>query len=183
MRFVETALPGAWLVEIDSMPDERGFFARTFCRTEYARHGLPDQIVQQSVSWNEHAGTVRGLHFQRHPDDEDKLVRVTAGAIHDVIVDLRPGSATQGRWLGVELSARNRRQLLVPKGFAHGFQVLEPATEVLYQMSVEYVPGASAGILWNDPDLAITWPIAIDPADTRLLSAKDAALPRLKDFK
>lgn len=177
MIFTETELAGAYVLEIERREDSRGFFARVACEDEFAAHGLNGRFVQQSVSWNPLAGTLRGLHFQVAPHEEDKLVRVTRGAVFDVIVDLRRGSPTRGRWIGVELSADNHRQIYIPKGFAHGFQTLAPETEVLYEMTVRYQPGTASGIRWDDPGLAIEWPRAVNAADRRQLSDADAGLP------
>jgi dTDP-4-dehydrorhamnose 3,5-epimerase len=177
MRFSELPIPGAFLVEIEPREDERGFFARTVCTEEFSRHGLNAAFVQQSVSWNVRRGTLRGLHYQTAPWEEEKLVRVTQGAIFDVIVDLRPGSATFARWHGVELSAGNHAALYMPKGLAHGFQTLSDATEVFYEMTVPYHPEAVRGVRWDDPQLAIAWP---DPAGA-LASPRDVSLPLLKE--
>lgn len=173
MIFTQTPLAGAYLLDIEPRSDARGFFSRTVCSDEFKTHGLDAEFVQQSVSWNPQVGTLRGLHYQAAPHQEDKLVRVTRGAIFDVIVDLRPGSPTFGTWHGVELSADNHRQLYVPKDFAHGFQTLENDTEVLYQMTVPFHPDAPRGIRWDDPDLAIVWPAV----QSRHISERDVHLP------
>lgn len=172
MIFRPTGLDGAWLLEPERHEDERGFFARTWCRRELAEHGLETELAQASVSFNHRRGTVRGLHYQAEPHGETKLVRCGRGALWDVIVDLRPGSATRGRWYGAELSADNGHQLYVPRGFAHGFQTLTDATEVVYHLSAFYVPESARGIRWDDPTLAIDWP---QPAT--VLSERDRALP------
>jgi dTDP-4-dehydrorhamnose 3,5-epimerase len=174
MIFTESTLHGAFTIELVRAQDERGFFARSFSAEEFAAHGLPAEMPQSSVSCNLRRGTLRGLHYQAPPHGEDKLVRCTAGAIFDVIVDLRGGSPTQHRWFGTELTADNRRALFIPKGFAHGFITLRDDTEILYMISVPYVPGAERGVRWNDPALAIKWPI--EPV---VISARDAALPLL----
>lgn len=178
MKLTPTPLAGACLVDIEPIEDARGFFARTVCRDEFSRRGLSADFIQQSVSWNKSRGIVRGMHFQREPYAEDKLVRVTAGAIFDVIVDLRRASATFGRWFGVELSRSNHRALYIPRGFAHGFQTLEDNTELLYEMTVAYVPGASGGFRWNDPAVGIAWPTP----DIAVLSEKDMNLPLLNEL-
>ncbi len=178
MKLTQTPLAGAWLVDIEPVVDARGLFARTVCRRQFMEHGLCADFIQQSVSWNKSRGIIRGLHYQEAPYQEDKLVRVTAGRIFDVIVDLRRTSTTFAQWFGVELSAENRRALYIPKGFAHGFQVLQDGTELLYEMTTEYVADASAGIRWNDHRLGIQWP---EP-DLALLSDKDLALPDLNDM-
>jgi len=177
MKFHPLAIPGAWLLEPDPIEDERGFFARTVCADEFAAHGLDAGFVQQSVSWNRLAGTLRGLHFQCAPHEEAKLVRVTRGAIYDVIVDLRTASPAHGRWTGIRLDAGNRHQLYIPPGVAHGFQTLADDTEILYQMTVPFHPESARGIRWDDPDLAIAWP----DCPERIVSAKDRALPRWKE--
>lgn len=175
MKFVELALGGAFLIEPERHEDERGFFARTFCADEFAARQLNPVVAQCSVSYNRRRGTLRGLHYQAAPHGEDKLVRCTAGAVFDVIVDLRPGSPTFKRWLGVELGAADRQMLYIPAGFAHGFQTLADDTELLYQMSTPYVPAAARGIRWDDPDLGIAWP----PVAKRVISPRDLALPAL----
>jgi dTDP-4-dehydrorhamnose 3,5-epimerase len=181
--FTETPLAGAYTIEIEPHADERGFFARTTCSTAFAKHGLNGAFVQQSVSFNAHRGTLRGLHLQAAPYEEDKLVRVTRGCIFDVIVDIRPGSAGFGQWFGVELSAQNHRQIYIPKGFAHGFQTLEDNCEVLYAMTVPYQPGAGRGIRWNDPDVAIAWPMDVDSTDRQRMSVADSQNPQFAGRK
>jgi dTDP-4-dehydrorhamnose 3,5-epimerase len=169
MRLVATPLEGVMLVEQERLGDERGFFART-----YDVELLP-AIVQMSTSFNLHAGTLRGLHVQREPHGETKLVRCTRGAIFDVAVDLRPGSATRHRWFGAELSAETGRSLLIAPGFAHGFQTLLDDTEVLYAMDAPYVREAASGVRWDDPAFGIEWPAA--PPGGRTMSERDAAYP------
>jgi len=175
--FRDAGLPGAFLVDQERHVDERGWFARTYCADEFERAGLDPAIAQCSVSRNEHALTLRGLHIQLDPHGESKLVRCTAGRIFDVIVDLRPGAPTFGKWVGHEIDALEGRAVYVPRGMAHGFLTLEPGSEVLYQISVEYEPIAAAGVRWDDPDLAIAW-----PASPRVISDRDATLPSLADF-
>lgn len=172
MRFTPTALEGLVVVEIERREDPRGFFARSWCAEEFARAGLDPRVAQCNVSFNEKPGTLRGMHWQADPHGEAKLVRCTAGAIYDVAVDIRPDSPTFRQWLGFELSAANHRALFIPMGFAHGFQALEPASEVFYQMSVAYVADAARGARWNDPAFAIRWPLA-DP----IVSERDARYP------
>jgi dTDP-4-dehydrorhamnose 3,5-epimerase len=172
MKFTETELPGAWFVDVEPHSDERGFFARTWCRREFEEHGIDSDFVQASVSYNRVTGTLRGMHFQRAPFDETKLVRCVSGAIYDVIVDLRRDGATFGRWLGVELSAANRRALLVPKGFAHGFVTLADNSEVFYQISAFYTPGHAGGLRYDDPALGIDWPVPV-----RVINDKDRSWP------
>lgn len=173
MIFDETKLPGAVVIDLERREDERGFFARTFCANEFADHGLNARLVQANTSWNPRQGTLRGMHFQHAPHAEVKVVRATRGAIHDVIVDLRPDSPTYKQWVGVDLTQENRRALYVPEGFAHGFQTLEPDTEVHYLVTEFYTPEAEGGVRWNDPAFGIEWP---DPANA-FLSPKDAAWP------
>jgi dTDP-4-dehydrorhamnose 3,5-epimerase len=172
MRFVATPLAGAVLIDIEPHRDERGLFARTFCRDELRAAGLPAEFVQASTSYNVRRGTLRGLHFQAAPHEEAKLVRCTRGAIHDVIVDLRRTSPTHCRYFAVELTADNRRTLYVPPGFAHGFQTLVDDTEILYQMAEPYVAELARGVRWNDPAFAIAWPIA-----SPFMSERDARYP------
>jgi len=172
MTFQETRLAGATVIELQSHADERGSFARTMCRREFAAAELPADFVQTSISRNLHAGTVRGLHFQRPPHAEAKLVHCIVGAIWDVIVDLRESSPTYLGWEAFELEARRDRLLYVPKGFAHGYQTLVPGSEVLYQISTCYVPEAAGGVRHDDPALAIKWPLPV-----AWLSAKDASWP------
>ena len=171
MRFTQTPLPGAWLVEPEPRGDARGSFARLWCEDEFRAHGLPTTICQINESVNAEVGTVRGLHWQAAPHAETKLVRCTAGRVFDVVVDVREGSATRLRWFGTELSGETGRQLFVPEGFAHGYQVLEPDTVMTYLMGARYAPDAARGLRWDDPALGIEWPLAADPR----LSARDAA--------
>lgn len=158
MIFHRLALPGAWLIEPEKRSDDRGFFARTWCRKEFTDNGLVDDFVQRNLSVNPHAGTLRGLHWQERPHGEVKLVQCSRGAIYDVIVDLRAGSPTYGQWLGVELRADDYRMLYAPEGFAHGFQTLEDDCEVAYLVSAPYVPEAGRGVRYDDPAIDVTWP-------------------------
>ncbi|HET7233283.1 MAG TPA: dTDP-4-dehydrorhamnose 3,5-epimerase [Longimicrobium sp.] len=173
MIFRETPLAGAWVLEQDRREDERGYFARTWCANELAAHGLNAALAQCSVSFNARAGTLRGMHYQAAPHAEAKVVRCTRGAIHDVIVDLRPESPTFRRWYAAELSEENGAALYVPEGFAHGFQTLVDATEVLYMISEFYAPESGRGVRWNDPAFGIEWP----HADPRILAPRDAGYP------
>jgi dTDP-4-dehydrorhamnose 3,5-epimerase len=159
VRFTETPLRGAFVIEVDLLRDERGYFARTFDVAEFAEHSLDALVVQCNTSFNTRRGTLRGMHFQAEPDGEAKLVRCTRGSIYDVAVDLRPGSETYRRWFGTELSAANGRMLYIPVGMAHGFQTLEDDTEVSYQMSHYYVPEQSRGVRFDDPAFEIDWPL------------------------
>jgi len=159
MRFSETELPGAFLIELEPTADERGSFARVFCEEEFGARGLPTRFPQWNLSRNTWAGTLRGMHYNAAPHREAKLVRCTAGAIWDAIVDLRPGSPKRFRWLGLELSAERGNALFIPEGFAHGFVTLREGTEVFYQMGAAYAPGAARGLRWNDPRIGIRWPV------------------------
>lgn len=173
MRLNPTEIPGAWLIDLEPVADDRGFFSRSLCVEEFERHGLNGRMLQQSISWNERAGTLRGMHYQDAPYEEDKLVRVTRGSIYDVMVDLRAASPTFGKWVGVELHADAHRQLYIPKGVAHGFQTLSDGTEVFYQMTTRFTPEASRGLRWDDPSIGIAWP----DHPQRTISHKDRALP------
>jgi dTDP-4-dehydrorhamnose 3,5-epimerase len=174
VRFLETDLLGAYVLELEELRDERGFFARIWCEEELAMRGLTATLAQCSISRNTKAGTLRGMHFQRAPHEEAKLVRCTRGSIYDVIVDLRPGSRTRGRWAGVELDAVSGRSLYVPEGFAHGFQTLEDDTDVLYMISTPYAPEAAAGVRWDDPVFGIEWP---EPSSARTVTERDRTWP------
>lgn len=172
MRFTETPLAGAFVVEVEERRDERGFFARSYCALEFEAHGIAMPVAQCNVSFNHRRGTVRGMHFQIAPAAECKLVRCTRGAIQDVIVDLRQESPTRGRWFGVELSADNHRGLYIPDGFAHGFQTLTDDAEVFYQMSEFFSPDHARGVRWNDPAFGIMWPLEVTS-----ISEKDQIYP------
>ena len=172
MIFTELKLSGAYLIEPERREDERGWFARTFSQDEFQAYGLNPLIVQSSVSFNHRAGTLRGMHYQADPHAEAKVVRCTAGAIYDAILDLRPFSPTFKQWLAVELTADNHRMLYIPEGLAHGFQTLVDHSEVLYQMSEFYHPESARGVRWNDPAFGIEWPAA-----ERIISERDQAFP------
>jgi dTDP-4-dehydrorhamnose 3,5-epimerase len=174
VRFHPTTLKDAFIVDLEAVEDERGLFGRTFCAREFGQQGLADSFVQCSVSWNKLKGTLRGLHYQRQPAGEVKLVRCTAGAVWDVIVDVRPESPTYLRHIGVELSAANRRALYIPEMFAHGFQTLADGSEVFYQMNAFYAPEFAMGLLYNDPKLGVEWPM-----EPTVMSDKDRAWVRL----
>lgn len=178
MRFLPTEVDGAFLIELEPIEDERGFFARTFCRRELAEHGIEIEIVQCNLSFNRQRGTLRGLHFQAEPWAEGKIISCTQGAIFDVIVDLRPQSPSYRRSFSTELDAVRRSLLYAPKGCAHGFQTLTSDAAVAYQMTEFYRPEAARGIRWNDPTLAIPWPLP-DP----IVSERDAALPWLSEIR
>lgn len=173
MKFEETKLPGSFVIEPERHVDERGFFARVWCKRELATHHLDAEIVQCNISFNEKSGTLRGMHYQADPHAEIKLIRCTRGAIFDVIADLRPDSTTYKQHVSVILTGENRKVLYVPKGFAHGFQTLEDNTEVFYQMSEYYSPSAARGFRWDDPVFQIAWP----PAEKRTISPRDLAYP------
>jgi dTDP-4-dehydrorhamnose 3,5-epimerase len=176
MKFTETKLKGAFIVDLEPRGDERGFFARSFCQKEFEAHGLKPLIAQANISFNYRKGTVRGLHFQFPPAAETKFVRCSRGAIVDVIVDLRPESPTYLQHVAVELTAENRRGLYVPERFAHGYQVLEANTETTYQVGEFYTPAAESGLRYSDPRLAIQWPL---PATD--MSDKDQRWPLLDE--
>lgn len=173
MKFTQTPLAGVYVIDIESIVDERGFFARAWCAKEFEAHGLGTGIVQTNVSFNEKAGTLRGMHYQIAPHEEAKLVRCTAGAIYDVVIDLRPASATYKRHFAAELTAENHRMLYIPAGIAHGFQTLADRSEVFYQMEAFFAPQSARGVRWNDPAFGIEWP----PATRRILSDRDANWP------
>lgn len=172
MKFIETPLDGAYIIEIEAIEDERGSFARSWCQKEFAQHGLNSRIVQCNISFNKKRGTLRGMHFQVEPFAEAKLVRCTRGAIFDVIIDLRENSHSLKKWFAVELNESNQRMLYIPKGFAHGFQTLEDNTEVFYQMSEFYYPEYQRGVRWNDHFFSIRW-----PDGERIISKKDQEYP------
>ena len=161
MIFTATRLEGAWLLDLEPRRDERGFFARTWCRRELAARGLDAAIAQESLSFNRRRGTLRGLHFQLPPHEETKIVHCPRGAIFDVIVDLRPASPTYRQWQGFELTAENHRAVYVPKGFAHGFQTLTDDAEIAYRISAFYAPDAAAGCRYDDPAFGIDWPLPV----------------------
>jgi dTDP-4-dehydrorhamnose 3,5-epimerase len=176
--FRETGLAGALVLEPERFADDRGFFARTWCREEFAARGLETAIDQCSVSYNHRRGTVRGLHFQAAPREEAKLVRCTRGALFDAVVDVRPGSPTRGQHFAVVLTAENGLQLFIPKGMAHGFQTLEDGTEVFYQISEPYAPEFARGYRFDDPAFGIPWPLPVT-----VLSDRDRDLPPFEGFE
>jgi dTDP-4-dehydrorhamnose 3,5-epimerase len=178
MIFTETALAGAFVIDIEPRGDSRGFFARAFCQEEFADHGLKPVIAQANLAFNNEKGTLRGMHFQFPPAAETKLVRCTRGAILDIIVDLRPESPTFLEHIEVELTADNHRALYVPERFAHGYQTLEAATETSYQVGEFYTPSMEGGLRHDDPRLGLTWPLPIGE-----LSEKDAAWPLLDEIE
>jgi dTDP-4-dehydrorhamnose 3,5-epimerase len=172
MKFKETELKGAFVIELEKLEDERGFFARSFCVDEFNKHGLNTRVVQCNVSLNKHMGTLRGMHYQTAPFEEAKLVRCTRGSIYDVIIDLRSGSETFKRHFAIVLTAKDGNMLYVPEGFAHGFQTLAPDSEIFYQMSQVYSPEHARGVRWNDPAFAIEWPAA-----ERIMTDRDRTYP------
>jgi dTDP-4-dehydrorhamnose 3,5-epimerase len=172
MRFSETKLAGAYIIDLEPRVDDRGFFARTFCEREFAEHGLPTRFPQCNVSRNTRRGTLRGMHYNAAPHFESKLVRCGSGAIFDVIVDLRPESPTLLQWIGVELSARTGRALFVPERFAHGFLTLEDDSDVLYHMGAFFHAESARGARWNDPRFDIVW-----PSEPAVIAPRDATYP------
>jgi dTDP-4-dehydrorhamnose 3,5-epimerase len=172
VKFTPLPIAGAYAVQLELHEDQRGFFARSFCQREFAEHDLVPLVAQCNVSWNRLRGTLRGIHFQRAPQAEVKLVRCTRGAAWDVVVDLRAGSPTFRGWTGIEINAENRIAVYVPAGCGHGFQTLCDDTELFYQMSEYYDPESAGGIRWNDPVLSIDWPVT--PV---IVSERDSALP------
>lgn len=160
MIFKETKLKGAFTIEPERFEDDRGYFARTWCRKEFEAQGLDTNLVQCSISFSKKRGTLRGMHYQAAPHEEVKLVRCTSGAIYDVIIDMRPDSQTYRQWVAAELTAENQKMFYIPEGFAHGFITLQDNTEVFYQISEFYYPELSRGVRWNDPAFSIQWPIA-----------------------
>ena len=170
MKFTETPLSGAYVIDLDTIEDERGFFARSWCKKEFTSHNLDSSLVQCNISFNKIKGTLRGMHYQESPYGEIKLVRCTQGAIYDVIIDLRANSPTFRSWYAVELTAINHKMLYIPEDFAHGFQTLEDNTEVMYQMSEYYHPDSARGVRWNDPAFSIPWPV-----ENAIIADRDSA--------
>lgn len=177
MQLQDLPLSGAYLIVPEVHEDERGYFARTFCRKTFLEAGLEDCSLQGSLSHNKAKGTLRGMHFQSPPHGETKLVRCSRGSIFDVIVDVRPSSPTFAQWYAAELNQDNVHALYIPKGFAHGFVTLRDETEIFYQMAEPFVASAASGFAWNDAEVGIDWPI-----EPTLVSERDAALPPLKDL-
>lgn len=172
MKFQPTRIEGLFLIDIEPVADERGFFARTYCEDEFRKHGLDPRIAQSSISFNPRRGTLRGMHYQREPHSETKLIRCTRGSVFDAVVDLRGDSPTFLQWFGVELTAANRRMLYIPRGLAHGYLSLEDDSEISYQMSAPYHPESASGVRWNDPAFGIAWPIAVE-----VVADRDRAYP------
>jgi len=175
MLFEETRIGGVLRIHPERRTDERGFFARTWCRDEFEKAGLDARLAQCSISFNPHKGTLRGMHYQAAPYAETKLVRCTMGAIYDVIVDLRADSPTFRKWLGVTLTAENREMIYIPEGCAHGFLTIEDNSEIFYQMSEFYHPEAACGVRWNDPAFGIEWPGKVE-----VISERDRSLPNFQ---
>jgi dTDP-4-dehydrorhamnose 3,5-epimerase len=182
MIFSELRLRGAFVIDLQRREDERGFFARSWCREEFAAHGLSTRLVQCNVSFSRRRGTLRGLHYQTKPYEEAKLLRCTRGAVYDVMIDLRADSPTFLRWEAVKLNADTHRMVYVPEGFAHGFQTLEDETEVFYQVSEAYRPDHERGVRWDDPTFGIPWPCRepiLSPRDRQHPNFAEAALHRV----
>ncbi len=177
MNFSRTSLPGVWVIELEPKEDERGFLARTFCENEFADHGLHAHWPQCNLTLTRKRGTIRGMHYQAEPKPEIKLIRCSAGAVHDVLVDVRRDSPMLGKWEAFELTALNRRTLYVPGGIAHGFQCLEDNSELFYQMSEVYFADLARGVRWNDREVGIAWPLP-DP----MVSERDRNLPLLSEL-
>ena len=173
MKFSQTPLHGAFIIEPELIEDERGFFSRAFYQEEFRKHNLNANIAQCNISFNAKKGTLRGMHYQDEPHDEAKLVRCTRGSVFDVIIDLRPRSSSFKNWFSVVLSSWNRIMLYIPEGVAHGFQTLEDDTEVFYQMSEVYYPDFARGVRWNDPVFGIKWP----SVNKRIISERDKSYP------
>jgi dTDP-4-dehydrorhamnose 3,5-epimerase len=177
MNFIRTYIENLFIIEPVALGDHRGWFMETYSNAKFNGNGIDLKFVQDNQSFSASKGTLRGLHYQLNPKAQTKLVRCTRGAIYDVAVDIRKGSATYRQWFGIELSAENKKQLLIPKGFAHGFLTLTEDVEVQYKVDELYAPNCDRGIIWNDPAIGIKWPIDINP----VLSAKDEEAPLLKD--
>ena len=177
MIFTKSKLSGAYLIDIEKLEDERGFFARSWDSKKFDEIGLNPNLAQCNISFNIQKGTVRGMHFQKSPHEEDKIVRCTKGKIFDVIIDLRKNSSTFTKWEGFELSEDNHKMLYIPKGFAHGFQTMEDNSEIFYQMSEFFMPEYSSGIKWNDPAFEVAWPLPIS-----IISKKDLSYSNFKNI-
>jgi len=176
MIFLETDIKGVYVIEIKKLEDDRGFFGRSWCKNEMAAYGLNPNVVQQNTSLSVHAGTLRGMHYQKHPFEETKLIRCTKGAIYDVVIDLRPDSQTFRNWFGIELTEDNHKMLYVPEKFAHGFITLKENCEVTYLVTQFYTPGSEAGLRWNDKMFGIRWPMEV-----KVISEKDSSFPDFKE--
>lgn len=176
MIVTETKLKGAFLIDIEKLEDDRGFFARMWCEREMAEYGINFRMVQTNISLNRKKGTLRGMHFQKRPYEEAKLIHCVKGAIYDVIVDLRPESPTFRQWVGFELADKDYRTVFIPGGFAHGFVTLENNTEIIYMMSEFFTPEYNTGFRWNDPAFNIQWPFEIS-----VISDKDKSFPDFEE--
>lgn len=179
MNFIQTKLPGVIVVEPKVFGDHRGWFMESYSKKHFQDAGINIEFIQDNQSFSATKGTLRGMHFQLNPKCQTKLVRCTRGSLYDVVIDIRKGSPTYGEWFGIELSAENKKQLLVPKGFAHGFMTLEDNVEIQYKCDELYAPEYDGGILWNDPEIGIEWPLNVVP----VISEKDEKAPLLKDAK
>jgi dTDP-4-dehydrorhamnose 3,5-epimerase len=177
MKLSNSPLPGVFVIDIEPIKDDRGMFARCWCKDEFEQQGLRTELSQCSISFNQSKATLRGMHYQLTPHEEIKIVRCTRGSIFDVVIDLRPESTTFKQWFGTSLSAENHRMLYIPEGLAHGFVTLEPQTEVFYQISVPYEPGSARGVRWNDSCFNINWPI-----EPTVISSKDLNYPNFSDI-
>lgn len=175
MKFSPTTIPQAWVIELEPITDNRGFFARFFCRQAFLDHGIVFDIAQSNISYNTNRGILRGMHYQSEPHAEAKIVRCTRGEIYDVILDLRQGSPAYGKWFSIKLNANDLKSIYIPQGVAHGFLTLTENCELLYLMSESYNPELSCGVRWDDPAFAIEWPIT-----NPILSAKDASYQLFK---
>jgi dTDP-4-dehydrorhamnose 3,5-epimerase len=175
MRFHETKIPGVFQIQLESSVDDRGFFARSWCRKEFQSHGLKDQLAQCSVSFSKRKGTLRGMHYQADPFPETKVVSCTRGAVYDVVIDLRRASPAYRHWIGVHLTAADRNMIYVPEGCAHGFMTLEDETEVFYQISEFYYPELARGVRWDDPAFEVSWPLPVEVISDRDRSYPDFA--------
>jgi len=177
MIITETKLKDCFIIEPERFMDDRGFFGRAWSEAEFDAHGIRIHFIEAMMSFNRNKNTLRGMHYQGHPDEQDKLVRCTRGVIYDVAIDLRPDSPTYKQWLGLELSQENRIMLFIPGGFAHGFQTLSGDSEVYYEVTKPYAPANSFGIRWNDPTFNIKWP----HAEERIMLPRDREYPDFKD--
>jgi len=176
MKFLETPLKGAFIIDLEKREDERGFFARTWCRNEFESHGIYRLPVQSNLSYNKKAGTMRGMHYQASPFQESKLLRCVSGSVYDAIIDLRKDSPTFMQWFGIELNEENGTALFIPEDFAHGFMTLKDNSEIMYQVSAFYTPGSERIIRYNDPSFNIQWPM-----EATIISEKDKNAPDYKD--
>jgi dTDP-4-dehydrorhamnose 3,5-epimerase len=174
MIFRDTELQGVFIIEPEIIEDERGFFACSWTTDDFQKRGLNPRLMQCNISFNKQKGTVRGMHFQRKPHEEAKLIRCTRGAIYDVAIDLRPGSPTQYKWVAAELTSDNHRLLYIPEGFAHGYQTLTDSAELFYQISEYYHPESAGGVRWNDPVFDIKWPLPLTK-----IAERDSTYPSL----